>query len=497
MYKKTNIKIILWLIIFTVSFFWIFINKWYLTNGGDAEWYIYMTNKYIQNQWFIFQDKNLANFIKKYWDNYHYEDYFNSFVSNRYKLLNNDWFVAPRYPIWLALISWNFVLLDKYFWLYFSNSVYFSFLLLIFYLLIISILELLKKNKEKKENYFLNHSYFWFIWALLIFSFNSIFQYNAMGQIMREIPSILFTLLVIFLLLKYISSEYEKKVFLLLAIFFYWIAIIIRETNILLWIIFLPFLVEILKNKKLFIKSFLIFLFSVFSYIVILIKVSFLTTLLPIKRSYLNIDHIDSFSVNNFFNHYSGYLRILELYHLNIFNIIVIAWIFFMFSIFLKKHDNWKLIFFIITILLYWFLTFILFSSWPNPYNRYIMPIFPIIFLFYILWIYYLFNYKKNYLIFPIYLIIFTILNVNFYFRIIHPLKSLDKREYINIIEYVKKTENKYIYIDKNSFLYWIKIRENWHALSSVFPEKVFIYSNENPEINKLLIEYVNRLNNK
>lgn len=419
----------------------------------------------------------MKNFIEKYGEQFNYDDYTNSFISNRYKLLNNDWYISPRYPIWISIFLAPFWIIEKYFWIDIWQIIFFTFFILFGYLTANIILQLLNiKHNLKIVLAFL----FW----LMLFWWHYNFQFLAMWQIVREIPSLFFLWALLFSLLKYISNK--NHYFLYLAVLFFWNAVLIRETNILFWVLFLTFIPDYFKKINYLFYSIIIFLIAIWGYFYILYEVDTLSSINPIEESFLNIDHIHSFSIDNFFRNYPSYLNYLWLDKINFFSLLLFIWL--VWGLIITKKSNIKVYNILLSLILLEVILFCVFSAWPNPFHRYLIYLYFINILFIVLWIIYIYKISNNN-IFVLFLIYMFFLTWSIHFNTINTQKTLNLKQINNIINFIQ-SNNGILHTEKLNNISNINIRENWYWISSYFPERTFIYNSENQAVNNILNTY-------
>jgi hypothetical protein len=198
-----------------------------------------------------------------------------------------------------------------------------------------------------------------------------LFAQHAVSQTMTEIPSIFLILLTILMYIKYLKSG--DDVYLYLSLLFAAFSVNIRIPNILILSIYLPLAFDALR-QDLFTKRNVIIC-------AILVIVMLPAVLINLENSSSpapqNIDHVGSIGIKNMFNNqgryragegsFNVYLRFLRN---SAFYVFLVG-----FALYIFRRGLWELIPFPV-------LTFILYSMWVNPYDRYLLPALVIFYLF-------------------------------------------------------------------------------------------------------------------
>lgn len=455
--KKNVLHIVIFFGIFLIPFLSLFYDKWFGSNWDDAIWYIYMANKYIQweTKSFIIKDELLWKLIEQDED-FTDPKYYHMIVSNRYKLVNTNGTISPRYPLWLWILLAHFSVIHNLYWIYLSNGLF------LIWILIFLCLSLWNLFKDSKTWYIA-----WLIGSLFLFSYY-LFQYYGMVQPMREIPAILFISIALYLLIKFDSSKQHK--FFYLSILFFWFWMLIRETMLLFWLIYLFYIILkskfFLRNLNIILISFIVFFLSIWPYVYIYVYNILNANVGSVVWNVWNLDHIWSVRFNHFRVNYKNYLSNLWIINIyNYVNYILIVWVF----VFLvKKTKLWLwIIGFCVT-------TFILFSSWPNPFDRYILPIFFFKFFFIGIGIAVLLNnFKSNRLLSYLIISLLLLINLNFYQRKDKIYKSMGIDEFTQMIK-------EYEWLENNAFLKTNNEQPNFWMLSHINDKRFILYSNYN-----------------
>lgn len=354
-------------------------NHAYGAKGDDAPGYIYMAERLIHHQPLIYQDELGLEGLNAFTD----ERLARWLVPKHYEFINPDGWIAPRYPIGIALILSLGALVSQN-----DQGIYAVVPMLAalnvgltFWLAIIVL-------------HF--HKYRWLIalvsaWALGV---TTIYFELALSQPMREIPSLTFILLAMISLIywgKRDQTRAIKKIWLLVSsALALGIAINIRETTSVLLpgIIMYSIFATHSKNKYTTIKN-------IGLYAAILSVALLPTVYLAIQQNNLqtpfkqrdvvlpslvpNMDHITSIGLRNMFNDYGKYRPgngALPHYWSVMSELVPLPWFLFFVllgGVFLwqyAKKETWLLVSWLLSIIF-------MFSVWINPYSRYIIPLFP------------------------------------------------------------------------------------------------------------------------
>jgi len=348
-------------ILLVIIFFSTYFNHSSGSWSGDADGYF--LGSYYLNQGKISNiNSTLVNHFKKL-------DYSSSeltfLIPNRYSLSFKDNFLF-RYPPGISYyISFFKVIYEDMFGYNFIVCVLSIINILLFYLLLSLLF------KETKDNIA--------ICFLITFAFglSSLYLKYSMAQPMREIPVMFLNSLILLFYIKFRKNPDKNSNYLIFSISLSAISLYIRYTNIFIFIIFLPLLKDLFigfKIKKTILKKYL-------SYILLIIIIIFPLLLLNYQNTSnffkpQSYDHLNSIKIKNMYENNSRYKNLEGSFFVYIRPFLKLKYFLFVFfGIFYLFKNKY------LHILLYPIFTLILFSMWPNPYDRYILPIIPFLYM--------------------------------------------------------------------------------------------------------------------
>ncbi|MFH1537220.1 MAG: hypothetical protein ABID45_04480 [Patescibacteria group bacterium] len=361
--------------------------------GDDSPGYLYLAGRMLQGEPLVFQDELVKKGIEHFGD----ERLARFLTPTHHEIISPDGWMASIYPIGFSIVMYLAAKISGTDLAIYYLTPLFAVANLILIFLISNLLFKLFQIKNK---------FYWLfsLFAALTVGLSNLYYDYAISQPMREIPSLFFILIAVYLLLlgiRYAKTESENRYFRLN--YFCFIASIlllgfglnIRHTGIAFLPAFAVLLYFYLKKKELIQKN----LKSNLK-LLIIIGVLLLIPLIPtIWNSYeisihkekfrekdtsgtvlvSNIDHVGSLSPVNMFDNQGKYKPGkggLNLYWDIMSNMSLLPY--FMVLVLLGIFYIWRQNKFISSFLVLWVLGFLaLFSMWINPYSRYIIPVFP------------------------------------------------------------------------------------------------------------------------
>jgi hypothetical protein len=371
--KKTSHLLFLFTIVFFAILF--FSNHTFGALGDDSPGYIFMASKYYRFENPIYKDE----LVSKLLDKYRNEEIGFALPHFSYKLLSNDGKIAPKPPTgfpFLMSILGHLVGEDKGYYL--LNPLFGLFTLVGLYFLIIEIF-----NKKKYK----------YLIALMTVGLlgvtNNYFAFTTMEPL-REVPSLTLTIFSLLFFLKAIKKE--RLFYIGISGFLFGWALNVRETAI-LFILCFPIL-YIITGKKYKLKQ----IFKYLTIFILFLIIAYSFTLINNFNSKneienvtgellaANADHLKNIKIKNWWDNqgkfrpgqggiiiYYEFLKDLSPFPYFILLVLV--------GLIALIRSNWKIGLFVIVVIIP---SYLFFSSWINPYHRYIFTIIPFIILLFV-----------------------------------------------------------------------------------------------------------------
>ncbi|MFW6286089.1 MAG: hypothetical protein ACOC16_03120 [Nanoarchaeota archaeon] len=357
--KNTTLKNILGLLLIYI-FFLTYLNSSSGTWGDDSDGY-FLGSYYLNNGKISPIDSDLITHFK---DKGYNREELKFLIPNRYSL-NVDYSLNYRYPPGISYYITFFTTIypDSLGYNFFVGIISIVNLILFYALLCI----LFASNK--------NNIVIAFITTFAL-GMTSLYLQYSMAQPMRELPIMLLNSIILILYFKF--WKYGKTAYLLFALFVAAISLYVRHTNIFIFIIFIPLIKNVYFNNqfdKKKIKEYFLYITLLGLILMPLLIFNFQNTSNLFKPQSYD-DHINAIQIKNIYDNGGKYrpgeggLFLYSNYIVSIKSLLFIA----LGIVFLYKQKY-------LYIILYPILTLLLFSMWPNPYPRYILPVIPFIYL--------------------------------------------------------------------------------------------------------------------